>query len=268
MSRSGRLFLMLALLALAVDALVAQQAPTAVFRGIVTSDLGQRPVGGAEIAFKNIERLVRSGSDGHFLFTALPAGKFTVTVRRPGYRPIDGTVTLAATDTIDWQFDMVAAAGTELSPVEVHVNADSARPGLREFERRRQSTSGHFITEGEILRIGSTNLANIIRTKVSGFDLTRHPSGSGTALAARRTGVATRGVNDCYTAVWMNGQLFFAPTRGDDPPRLEDINLQELAAVELYRVSEVPPELNFRSGNCGVMVLWTMIARRKYPPPE
>ncbi|HVT39115.1 MAG TPA: carboxypeptidase-like regulatory domain-containing protein [Gemmatimonadaceae bacterium] len=251
----------------ACDAADAQPAGRAVFRGLVTTELGQTPVADVEVSFKEPARSVRSGKDGQFIVAGLSAGTFKVSLRHPGYRPIDGTVTLADADTIDWHFDMVIA-GAELAPVEVRVNADSARPGLREFERRRHTTSGRFLTESDIKRIAGTNLANIIRTKVPGFDLVRHPSGSGTALAARRTGTPSRGMNECYTAVWMNGQLFFEPNKYDQPPRLEDINLQDLAGAEFYKVSEVPPELGFRSGNCGAMVIWNMVARRKYPPPH
>jgi hypothetical protein len=260
-------FFTVATLVLACRALAAQPVGHAVFRGVVTTDLGQRPVADVEVTFKEPGRVVRSGKDGQFTVAAIAAGTFKVALRHPGYRPIDGTVTLADADTIDWHFDMVAA-GAELSPVEVRVNADSARPGLREFERRRHTTSGRFLTESDIQRAGSTNLANVIRTKIPGFDLVRHPSGSGTALAARRSGTPNRGVNDCYTAVWLNGQLFFEPSKYDQPPRLEDINLQDLAGAEFYKVSEVPPELGFRSGNCGAMVIWNLVARRKYPPPH
>jgi hypothetical protein len=265
--RSARCIFSFSPLALACHALAGQAAGHAVFRGLVTTELGQRPVADVEVTFKEPGRVVRSGKDGQFTVAAVAAGTFKVTLRHPGYRPIDGTVTLADADTIDWHFDMVAA-GADLTPVEVRVNADSARPGLREFERRRHTTSGRFLTESDIQRMASTNLASIIRTKISGFDLVRHPSGSGTALAAHRGGTPSRGINDCYTAVWMNGQLFFAPNKYDQPPRLEDINLQDLAGAEFYKVSEVPPELGFRSGNCGAMVIWNLVARRKYPPPH
>jgi hypothetical protein len=261
--------LLLICVAAGCAALDAQEPGRALFRGMVTTDHGQLPVAGAEIEFREAARSVRAGSDGRFAVGALPAGTYTVLVRRPGYRPITGTVKLAATDTIDWKFDMIATPGTELAPVEVTVNPDSARTGLRDFERRRRTTSGKFLTESDIGRIGSTNLANVIRTKVSGFDLVTHPSGSGTALASRRSGApSSYGLNNCYTAVWLNGQLFYQPSAYEPPPRLEDFRLEEVAGIEFYRVSEVPPELQFRSGNCGAIVLWTLIPKRKYPPPE
>ena len=249
-------------------AALAQEAGHSVFKGVVTTNAGNQPLSGVEVNFKEANRSVRSGDDGRFVVAGLAAGKYNVTVRRPGFRPLTGDVTLGAADTIDYKFNMLSEV-TGLSAVEV-VDT-SVPPQLREFDRRRRTTGGSFLTQADLSRTGSQNLANIIRTKVSGFDLVRHPSGSGTALASKHKGItsfAPQGMNDCYAQIWLNGQIFWGASviKDDYPPRLEDFNIQEISAIEFYRGGgEVPPELNMRGSNCGVAMIWTQVVRRGRP---
>lgn len=248
--------------AVLVTPLRSQQGATAVFRGVVTGNHGQLKIDGAEVAFEEAKRSVRTSPDGKFLLNGLAPGEYHVNVRHLGYGPITGKVTLAASDTITWNFDMVAE-NVELS--RVNVTAPDERPQLREFTRRRETTNGKFITERDIAASGAHSLSNIVLSKIPGFSVVQHPNGAGTALAARRTSIPdASGRNGCFTAIWVNGDLFYSSEKSAMPvPALEDFNLQEIAAAEFYRASEVPPELQFRSGNCGVAMLWMQIRSRR-----
>ena len=234
----------------------AQQPLPAVFRGVVTANKGQAVVDGAEITFEEAKRSVRSGPDGRFAIDGLAAAQYHVTVRRVGFGPIAGIVALAPGDTVSWRFDMVVDQ-VQLSTVDV--TTGDGRVALREFVRRRESTNGHFLTDKDIAATGGRNLGSIILTKVPGFAVVPHPTGMGTVLAARRSGTP------CYTAIWINCDLFYSSEKGamSAPPSLEDFNLDEIAAAEFYRTSEVPPELQFRSGSCGAAVLWMQVRRRR-----
>ena len=248
--------------ALCTAPMQGQPAGTAVFRGVVTGNHGQLIVDGAEITFEEAKRSVRSGEDGKFQIGGLAPGQYRVNVRHPGYGPITGKVTLAANDTINWRFDMVLE-NVELS--RVNVLAADERVQLRDFTRRRETTGGKFLTEKEIAESGGRNLGNLVLSKIPGFAVVQHPNGSGTALASRRTSVTdASGRNGCFTAIWVNGDLFYSPEKSAMPvPALEDFNLQEIAAAEFYRTSEVPPELQYRSGSCGVAMLWMQIRNRR-----
>jgi hypothetical protein len=258
-----RAVLVLAFSVVAWGVATAQPSGQAVFRGRVTTNLGTEPLVDAEIVFREASRSARSGPDGRFIFSGLAAGEYNVIVRHPGFAPITGKVRLAAGDTITYPspFDLVREK-QELMPVEIRGRADF--PQLRAFETRRATTNGRFLTAADIHKTGSVSLASIILTKIPGFQVVQHPSGSGSALASRRGGVPdASGRNSCYTAVWLNGQLFYSPEKSAVPvPHLEDFELEEIGALEFYRTSEVPPELQFQSGNCGVIVLWTQIRRR------
>jgi len=235
----------------------AQQPLPAVFRGVVTANKGQAVVEGAEITFEEAKLTARSGPDGKFQIEGLSAAEYHVTIRRLGYGPITGTVKLSPGDTVTWRFDMV---GNNVTLSQVDITAEDGRIQLREFARRRESSNGHFLTERELQATGAFNLGNIIGSKVPGFQALPHPTGMGTVLATRRTGNSA-----CYSAIYINGDLYYSSEKAamPTPPSLEDFNLDEIAAVEFYRPSEVPPELQFRSGNCGVAVLWMQIRRRR-----
>lgn len=245
-----------------VAPLHGQQVATAVFRGVVTGNHGQVVIDGAEVTFEEARRSARTAPDGNFLLNGLAPGEYHVNVRRLGYGPITGKVTLSANDTVSWHFDMVPE-NVELS--RVNVTAPDDRVQLREFTRRRETTNGRFLTEKEITESGGRNLGNLVLSKIPGFQVVQHPNGAGTALAARRTSIPdASGRNGCYTAIWVNGDLFYSSEKSAMPvPALEDFNLQEIAAAEFYRASEVPPELQFRSGNCGVAMLWMQIRNRR-----
>lgn len=249
--------------AAAAPFLAAQQPLPAVFRGMVTADKGRIVVDGAEIAFDEAKRSVRSGADGRFAIDGLAAARYHVTVRRIGFGPISGIVTLTAGDTITWRFDMVVEQ-VQLSTVDI--TTEEGLVQLREFVRRRESTNGHFLTDTEIRATGGFNLGNIILSKVPGFQIAPHPTGLGKVLVAGRNAIPDgSGRNSCYSAIWVNGDLYYSSEKGatSAPPSLEDFNLADIAAAEFYRVSEVPPELQFRSGNCGVAVLWMQVRRRR-----
>lgn len=248
-----------ALLAVTSPALLAQQrSGPAVFKGIVTANHGDVRVDDAELRFEEANRSVRTARDGSFVLDNLPAGTYRVNLRRPGFSPISGSVKLAPGDTVDWRFDMIPDR-VELTKVEV--TAPDSRVELKDFHRRQETTIGKFLTEKEIAATGGQNLGNIVIGRIPGFSVVQHPTGMGTALAARRYG----GVGTCYSAVYINGDLFYSSEKSamPTPPSLEDFNLQEIAAIEFYRASEVPPELQFRAGPCGVVMLWMQIRNRK-----
>ena len=262
--RRLKLLAVLATLGPGVAPLCAQKPGSAVFRGTVTGNHGQMIVDGAEITFEEAKLSVRTTADGKFSVSGLAPGEYKVNVRHPGFGPITGKVNLAANDTVNWHFDMVLE-NVELSRVNVIATDD--RVQLRDFTRRRETTNGKFLTEKEIGESGGRNLGNIIIGRIPGFSVVQHPNGSGTALTGRRTGVPdASGRNGCYSAIWVNGDLFYSSEKSAMPvPALEDFNLQEIAGAEFYRASEVPPELQFRSGNCGVVMLWMQIRSRRPP---
>jgi hypothetical protein len=58
------------------------------------------PIGAATVAITELNRAVTTSPDGRFRFDAIPAGHYTLTVRRPGYQKRASTIDVDAT-TVD-----------------------------------------------------------------------------------------------------------------------------------------------------------------------
>jgi hypothetical protein len=246
------------------------QSRGAIFHGRVTTDSGRTAVEGVEVQFS--ARSVRSDSAGRYRLFDLEPGKYSVVVRHPRFRPITGDVTLAEGDSIQWNFDLVLV-NVALDPVVVSGRGDPlGHPGLVDFQRRKETTHGKFLTGEEIERIGAQTLESVIRTRIPGFDFVKLPNG-GTGLAGKRAGQLTlqpraprvEGLADrCYAQVYVNGQLIYRYRPPPDrPPSLEDFNPKLIRAIEFYRgPSDTPPELNSTGSSCGTMVIWMDIPGR------
>ena len=254
-----------ALILVAPAALQPQASSTGSLRGQVLSEPRSDPVSGAEISLVEIGRSVRSGTDGQFAFNDVPFGAHVVRVRFPGFAMLEDTVRVAPESGLELRYRLTPIP-VPLAPVSIV--ADSVvelSPLLADFRRRREAKSGKFLTQSEIAKIGSQSLASLVRGHVGGFDLVRHPSGSGFAFASRRAAApksfdrTARPPNECYSNVWVNGQLlyFAQPGKLQDPPRIEDFDVKHLNGVEFYRsAAETPLELNVMSAACGTVAIW------------
>ena len=76
----------LALCAAPLHALPRPAPPADTLRGRVV-DAQRQPLAGAEVLLPELDRETRTGEDGRFLLPDLPAGRWRVVVRRPGYAP-------------------------------------------------------------------------------------------------------------------------------------------------------------------------------------
>ena len=244
---------------------MSQAAATASLRGQVHSEPRGDPVSGAEISLVEIGRSTRSRSAGKFVFNDVPLGVHVVRVRFPGFTMLEDTVRVVAEGSPELRYRLTPIP-VPLAPVSIV--ADSVvelSPLMVDFRRRREAKSGKFLTRAEINKIGSQSLASLVRGHIGGFDLVRHPSGSGSAFAARRAAAPKsfdrrpKPPNECYCNVWVNGQLiyFFQPEKLQDPPRVEDFDVNHLNGVEFYRgAAETPLEFNVMSAACGTVAIW------------
>ena len=254
-----------ALSLVAPAALQSQAAATVSVRGQVHSEPRGDPVAGAEVSLVEIGRSVRSGTGGEFVLNNVPLGVHVVRVRFPGFTMLEDTVRVVAESALELRYRLTPIP-VPLAPV--NIVADSVvelSPLMADFRRRRAGKSGKFLTRTEITKIGSQSLASLVRGHVGGFDLVRHPSGSGFAFASRRAAApksfdrTARPPNECYSNVWVNGQLlyFAQPGKMQDPPRIEDFDVTHLNGVEFYRsAAETPLEFNVMSAACGTVAIW------------
>jgi len=127
------------------DAPTQPAAPTERFGGVVLTDTGEVPLAGAQVTItsKDSPSVVTTSADGAFTFGDLPAGTYRVSIRAPGFQPLDVDEELAADEEVRVKYRLV----TEGDGLEVTIRGD--RPP-REVTKRT-------LTKREIDRIPGTN---------------------------------------------------------------------------------------------------------------
>ena len=74
---------------------------TALVRGRVVTDSAEQPIADATISLDNGRLRAVSDSLGRYRIPAVPSGRYAVAVRRLGFAPFSGTLTVPAGDSID-----------------------------------------------------------------------------------------------------------------------------------------------------------------------
>ena len=236
----------------------------AVIRGRVVADSGGALVAGAEVAIVALGRSARSDPLGHFRLDAVPAGPHTVSVRRIGFRQLELPVALGAGDTLEVEIALSATVQT-LTPVAV---AGEASTGIVEFDRRRASGFGAFVTRAELEEREHSRLSDVLRTKMPGVRFVSLVSG-GYALASGRSSgsLDPSRPRECYMSIYLDGIRIYSPGEEDPTahpddrgkgPDVDRYAVHGIEAVEVYRgPAETPPEFLGSNAACGTIVIWT-----------
>jgi len=93
------------IIALSIAAAAAAQQGTTV-SGTLTNSLSHEPLANATVRIEELGRDARSGADGKFSMTGVPAGAYHLLVRANGYTPHRSEITVRATPfTVDLGID-------------------------------------------------------------------------------------------------------------------------------------------------------------------
>jgi len=182
--------------------------------------------------------LVRSDSNDDrqpFTLTHVPVGRYRLEARALGYRPETAFVTIAA--------GSMERVSLELSRVEVELakveTMGFGKGHLADFERRRTSGKGTFLTRDDIARKGQHSIAESLRG-VRGVRVDCQSTCH--AKMIRST--------NCEPSYYING--FPSDNQALNTPILD------VAGIEIYRgPSETPGEFIGSNAMCGAIVIWT-----------
>jgi hypothetical protein len=237
-------------------ALAQAASSTATFRGEVIADSTFEPLAGAEVRIVELQRATRSGETGAFEIGDLPAGVYTIAVRMVGYQPREVRVAFTAGNVLERDFPLVRIA-TTLPTVPVRASADPVVVTLADFERRRSTSIGHFMTPEQLEKVKNRKMQDVLRA-IPGIKIMRDTrSGAYWAISGRGS-MSFRNGARCFVSVYFDGQPIFTAGRGQEPPDLDKIFVLELAAIEFYAGgAQIPIELNATGTACGVLVLWS-----------
>jgi hypothetical protein len=232
--------------------------PRGAIDGLVT-DTSLVPLDGATARILGSALEVRTGENGRFRMLGLLPGQYLVAVRRVGYAPISTFVTVAAHDTAHPSF-LLRLIVPELEAVKVR--ATTVASALSEFETRRATGVGQFMTEADIHRLNFVETTGLLRTFMS--------------TSVRGAGVVnTRGfgLKECPMRIFVDGVPIVPNDLEVDLPRPS-----EIAGIEVHansgtvplqyatagsarpyeRMTSGPAQANIPGGaSCGVVLLWT-----------
>lgn len=234
----------------------AQGRGGAVLLGRVTADSTNARLPGARVSIPSIGASALTDSLGRFRFIGVPAGRRGLRVDLLGYAPLRTAIEFSAGDTIEIDIGL-SPSSERLDAVEV---VAMRNPDLRlaDFERRRASGTGEYLTADDIHRLSRGRLSDALQT-LRGVRTTTSSGGTyliGGRASGNRTGT-------CFTAVMLDGSWVYDGDRWQTPFNVNSLVPGDIAAVEFYRgLSNTPVELQGSRNSCGVLVVWTAVSRQ------
>jgi carboxypeptidase family protein len=225
----------------------AAQQGTATLTGRVLDRESRAPVSGARIALLGTRHGFASDSDGRFAQHGLTSGTYVLQARAIGYVVASSVVQLGAGQVSTELFEL------DRLPIQLDPLVVERRPGFAEqrrlnFERRRASGQGYFITEEQIRHAHPRTLGDLFRNVPGVRVQCRGSAGCVMRMARAPRECRPDFVVDGFPATYSTG--LDLPTIG-------------ITGIEIYRtISETPLEFVRDNSQCGTVVIWT----RSGPP--
>lgn len=212
------------------------------YAGFVSDSLGNA-VSYAEVRLTPIKSSIhetRTDAAGHFALTALPPGPAQMNVRRLGFHPFNGTITIGA-ESPDSARLVLYVASAELAAIEIREEslADSLAP--KEFSiRKRTNHFGRYLDHDDIENKNVSFASELFRG-IPGVTLQK----------TSRLGMLLR-IRGCRPTLWVDG------VRAAGAEVDELVTIHDLGAVEVYNsLAGMPPQYVDRTNPCGGILFWT-----------
>jgi hypothetical protein len=224
----------------------AAQQPRATLVGHAVDRKSQAPIRNAQAALLGTRRRATSDDQGRFAHDSLPAGSYVVQVRALGYAPTSSLVELASGEVVSRVFELEPLP-VQLDPVTVERTPSFAARRRRDFELRRTTGRGYFVTQAQIERANARSLADVLRDVPGVVVLCR---------GAGRCGIRmVRAPAPCRPDFVVDGFPATLSTSLDMP-------VVGITGIEVYRtLSETPMEFLKADNVCGTVVIWTRSER-------
>src|SRR5438876_7186760 len=218
---------------LAAGPVSAQQGSVA---GQVTDKSNQQPVAGAGVLVVGTSLQARTGHEGRYSIPSVPPGQYQVQVRFIGYATATLPVTVAAGQPATLDFALTPAA----VPLDVVVvSATGAEQLKRELGNNVGTIDAAKITQDA----SPTNTADLLNSRIPGVEVMRSGGTTGTGTRSRNRGatsltlrnepiIVVDGVRIDNTPQAGNLENF---TGGQAPSRLNDLNPEDIEAVEVVK---------------------------------
>lgn len=218
-------------------------------RAIVTGhvyDRGGAAVAGARVAVVGTTRAVLTAADGSFTVEGLPSGTSEIVARKIGFAPASAVVELTWRQSREVNITLTEASRV-LDPINVRATIDEnlARTG---YSLRRQQGVGRFFDAEDIQRRQPVVFTDIFRS-IPGFRVTSSAQGISIVPTRSQSGQSS----NCVNVFVDNAQLDLREAGDLD----RAFTVDEIAAIETYPGSLVPPEFAIPARACATIVVWT-----------
>jgi len=203
-------------------------------------DPAGKPVPSAHAVVWGTNLDVQSNERGAFALEGLPGGTHTLEIRVIGYTPVTRVVQLAASRP--------AAIEVKLERAAVILATETVRGKLVysrqlvEFDRRRRSGFGKYLTTEEIERRPNTRLSSLLQGMM-GVYVQFRPGQSTVAMRGNMGGY-------CVPTLYVDGNRDLS---GD----FDYLYTDEIAGVEVYSREAERPGGYTDSNRCGAILVWT-----------
>ena len=233
---------------------LAQQ--TAILRGVVVDRASGAGVPAAQIVVLESKRTITADSSGRYKIPDLPIGTSHLMIGAIGFIPQQVSVEMMAGAITDKpiQLDAISRGRTTeaqaLPGVAVKASATPFNYRLADFERRRETGRGQYLTEDEIVKSGAYNVADAVKNMRGVL----YECGGGTGCRIRMSNAPMR----CLPEFIVDDQVMndFGPSTP----------IRDIIGLEVYTgPSEVPGEYAGRNAGCGVVVIWTRSGPTRKP---
>jgi carboxypeptidase-like protein len=224
---------------------VGAQAP-AVLSGRVVDRASATSVIGATVSLVGSTRAVVTDSAGRFRFDLFPVGSSRILVRSFPYRPFELIVAASSNElvrvTIELDSSDAKSEPLTLPAVTVKAEPQASNYRLVDFNRRRVTGRGQYLTDEEIKRSGASSISDATRG-MRGVEMTCN----GNEWCHIHM---VRAPKNCSPQFIVDGRVdnMFGPTTP----------IRDVVGLEVYLgPSDVPGEFAGTSAGCGVIVMWT-----------
>jgi hypothetical protein len=245
-----------------VPSLTAAQS---VVHGVVRTESAHHPIAGAEVVVDSLKLATRSQGDGLYRLERLPAGTYRGLVRAIGFAPLPFEVTVSGTDSVEIDFELTASV-QQLAPLKVEANAPRFKSAaMQEFEEHRKLGFGSFFDRAQLAQLEPSSAADALR-RLAGVRLvvsTDMRCRGAFAASSRGSSFGATPCDDnlpkaCYLAIYLDGVRIWAPGDILTPPNMDEFQLRQLQAIEIYRgPAETPMQYQMTGGSCGAIVFWS-----------
>ena len=240
--------------ALASSGALAQTADSKLTGTVV--DKGSRaPIARAQIIFVGDSRSVMSDSAGRYTFDALPSGIVRFAIRAAGFPVTPLTVALMPGESMARVIELDSTdTGRSAAQRLPRVSIDAPPvlgPRYADFERRRVTGRGQYLTAEQIEKGGYNSLQDAMRN-MRGVDV---DCGGGLGCHIRMTRAPMQCSPDYVVDERVDNN--FGP----------GIAIRDIQGLEVYTgPTDVPGEFAGRNAGCGVIVIWTKSGPQRKKP--